>query len=286
ILIMEIIDCHLHFSSIELFKKTAKERSKVDYSRIGLVKELEESNIVKCIGMGLSETGTGKFPDADSVNPMRLDLEKIPSGVYSCLGINPVKLKFDRDKKELADIESNISEKVVGLKIYPGYYPYKLTDSCYQQIYHLAEQYQLPVVIHCGDTFCNKGHLSYSHPLEVNKIALQHRDVDFVMAHFGNPWVIDAAMVISNNPNVYADLSGLLIGSEDEINNADQLLINYVKTGFAYVSDYTKFFYGSDWPLVRMNSYISYIKKLIPEDYHQLVFYDNAAKVFQRLKYN
>ncbi len=283
---MEIIDCHLHFSSIQLFQNTAKKISKVNYSRLGLQKEFNQSNVIKGIGMGISETAPGKFPDADSVNPMTLDLEKSPSNLYTCLGINPVKIEFDQDEKELEDIDRAIqNNQVVGLKLYPGYYPYALTDAGYQQIFQLAEKYNLPVIIHCGDTFCNKGHLSYSHPLEVNKVAMQHRNVIFVMAHFGNPWVVDAAMVISNNPNVYADLSGFTIGSNKEISQSrsSQLLKNHIKTGMAYVGDYSKFLYGSDWPLVQMKPYISFIKELIPTKYHQQVFHENATKVFQKL---
>ena len=282
---MEIIDCHIHFSAIQLFTKTAQEVSNVKYSRVGLEDELEKCKIIKCIGMGVTETTPGKFPDADSPNPMILDLETPPSQLYTCLGINPVKLKYDSDEKELKNIELSINDKnkkVVGLKVYPGYYPYELTDSNYQQIYQLAKKHKLPVVIHCGDTFCEKGHLSYSHPIEVNKIAMQHRHVKFIIAHFGNPWVVDAAMVISNNPNVYADLSGLTIGSKKQISKArgSLLMTNHIKTGLAYAGDYSKFMFGSDWPLVQLQPYISYVKKLIPSQFHKQVFYENALKVF------
>ncbi|KUO48935.1 MAG: hypothetical protein APF76_09830 [Desulfitibacter sp. BRH_c19] len=282
---MEIIDCHIHFSAIQLFAKTAQEVSNVKYSRVGLEDELEQCNIIRCIGMGVTETTPGKFPDADSPNPMNLDLETPPSQLHSCLGINPVKIKYDNDEKELKNIDLSIKDKnskVIGLKVYPGYYPYDLTDSNYQQIYQLAKKHKLPVVIHCGDTFCEKGHLGYSHPIEVNKIAMQHRDVKFVIAHFGNPWVVDAAMVISNNPNVYADLSGLTIGSKKEISKAraSLLLTNHIKTGLAYVGDYSKFMFGSDWPLVQLKPYISYVKKLMPAKFHRKVFYENAIRVF------
>ena len=40
-------------------------------------------------------------------------------------------------------------------------------------------------------------------------------DVQFVMCHFGNPWLMDAAAVVEKNENVAADLSGLLEGKFD-----------------------------------------------------------------------
>lgn len=287
---MDIIDCHLHFSSIQLFQKTATEISKVDYSRVGLERVFKEARVKLGIGMGLTETKPGYFPDADAINPMTLDLESPPDNLHICLGINPVKIQFNKDKDELAKIERVIREdsKVVGFKVYPGYYPYSLTDSMYQQVFQLAEKYDLPVVIHCGDTFCDKGHLSFSHPLEVNRIAMQHREVRFIMAHFGNPWVIDAAMVIANNPNVYADLSGLTIGSKEEIylSRTSENLINHIRTGLDYTADYSKLLFGSDWPLVELRPYIDYVKKLIPEKYYKQVFYENALNVFKGLPRN
>ena len=38
------------------------------------------------------------------------------------------------------------------------------------------------------------------------------RTCRFVMCHVGNPWMIDAAEVIYKNMNVWADLSGLMVG--------------------------------------------------------------------------
>ena len=42
-------------------------------------------------------------------------------------------------------------------------------------------------------------------PLLVDDVAVDNPDVKFVMAHFGNPWLIDAAEVIYKNDNVWAD---------------------------------------------------------------------------------
>ena len=41
--------------------------------------------------------------------------------------------------------------------------------------------------------------------------------------------------------------------------------------------------YGSDWPLVNLESYIEVVKRLIPADHHDEVFYRNALRVFSKL---
>ena len=51
-----------------------------------------------------------------------------------------------------------------------------------------------------------------------------------------------------------------------------------------YLGNYEKFIYGSDWPLVSMKAYISLIWRIIPVEYHELVFWKNAESVFSRIK--
>lgn len=76
----------------------------------------------------------------------------------------------------------------------------------------------MPVVIHTGDTYSEHGILKYAHPLNVDELAVANRDVTFVIAHIGDPWVMDCAEVIyKKNSNVYADLSGLIVGDFEQV---------------------------------------------------------------------
>ncbi|WP_366924664.1 amidohydrolase [Metallumcola ferriviriculae] len=283
---MEIIDAHLHYSAVQVFQQAAEEKSEVDYSKIGLESIMSECKISAAVGMGLAEATPGLFPDVDTINPMGLDLADNPEKLYTCLGINPVRLKYDRGEQELSRLENAIEKsKVVGLKIYPGYFAFDANAKVYQPVYELAKAYNLPIIIHCGDTFCDKSFLKYAHPLSTNQAAIQHRKINFILAHFGNPWVTDAAMVISNNPNVFADLSGIVIGTAQDIQKAlnNQPVINNLKTGLAYVDNYEKFLFGSDWPLVQLAPYIEYVKQLVPEKHYDKVFYKNALQLFTKI---
>lgn len=49
---MKIIDAHMHLSHIASFKETAENRSFVDYSVDGLLREYAENGVVLGIGMG------------------------------------------------------------------------------------------------------------------------------------------------------------------------------------------------------------------------------------------
>lgn len=285
---MKIIDAHLHFSKIESFSRTAKELSLVSYTPEGLYKEFAENEISAGIAMGVTEEALGGFPDASSRNPMGLDLEENkPSVLFECTGINPVRLDSAERQSELDRLEKHLAKSgVVGIKIYAGYYPYYVYDRVYEPVYELAVKYNLPVVIHCGDTFSDRGRLKYSHPLTVDEVAVQYRDINFILSHLGDPWVMDTAELALKNPNVYADLSGLIVGDANKIKSyADkQLLVDNFRRALLYTDNYGKFLFGSDWPLVPIGPYIDFIKGLVPEEYHEAVFYNNALQVFKKLK--
>lgn len=284
---MKIIDAHLHFSKIESFEKTAKEISFVDYSAIGLKKEFNDNNIIAGIGMGVTERMRGGFPDISSPNPMSLDLDNnIPSNLTYCIGINPVKLVGESKEQELVEIEKELRGNAIGLKIYAGYYPFYVYDPVYEPIYALAEKYNVPVAIHSGDTYSDRGLLKYSHPLTVDELAVNHRNIKFVIAHLGDPWVMDTAEVIRKNSNVFTDISGLIVGDKKEVERmkSEKLFVEHIKRALVYADNYFKILFGSDWPLVQLVPYIEFIKEIIPAEFHEYVFYRNALHVFSKLQ--
>jgi len=267
---MKIIDAHIHFSNIKSFHDVSK-KSNVNYSKEGFIDEFDE---MIAVGMGLTEFE--KFPDKASLNPMGLDLDVNPYNMYTCLGINP------NQKIDIPEIEKQIKGNVVGLKIYAGYYHYHVWDEVYHPVYKLAEKYNIPVVIHSGDTFSEEGLLKFAHPLEVDELAYKFRNVNFIIAHFGDPWILDAAEVASKNKNVFVDLSGLIVGDSNDVERfKNKEFLSHIRRGLIYLDNYKKVLYGSDWPLVDTKSYLNFMKNLIPKENHEDVFYNNASKLFK-----
>jgi len=253
----------------------------VDYSYRGLKKEMLENNVSLAIGMGLRELEGGEgFPDAAPSTPMGLDLLPFESdSVVTCAGINPYRLS----RQDLVHLEKElVKPEVVGIKIYLGYYPFYAYDRIYEPVYALARDYKLPVIFHAGDTYSERGLLKYSHPLTIDEVAVAHREVTFVIAHFGDPWMLDAAEVIYKNPNVFADLSGLIIGDEKEVDRINRTphYFDHFKHALAYCDQYHKLMFGTDWPLVRMKPYIEFIQSHIPASSWNDVFYQTATEVF------
>ncbi|GIN38108.1 MULTISPECIES: amidohydrolase family protein [Heyndrickxia] len=280
---MKIIDAHIHFSNIRSFHETANQQSHVDYSKSGIVKEFTEAGVVLGIGMGLTETTGIGFPDPEAMTPMGLDLDtELPNNIVYCAGINPYSL----NDQSLIFLEKELQKpNVVGLKIYLGYYPFYAYDEVYHPVYELAEKYDVPVVFHTGDTYSERGLLKYSHPLTLDEVAVRYRNIRFIMAHFGDPWVLTGAEVVYKNSNMYADLSGLIVGTEKELKSySEGRFLDHLRHALVYCDHYDRLLFGTDWPLAPVKPYIEFVKNLIPERFHEDVFYNNALKVFPRLR--
>ncbi|MGL4420066.1 MAG: amidohydrolase family protein, partial [Gemmataceae bacterium] len=169
---------------------------------------------------------------------------------------------------------------------YLGYLHFDPSHATYRRYYELAEQYQLPVIFHTGDTYSPYAKLKYSHPLLVDEVAVDHPGTKFVLAHLGNPWTIDAAEVIYKNMNVWADLSGLVVGTgEDLTNPTDQDAIadirDRLRRAIRYTERANRFLYGSDWPLIPMAPYRQFIESCVPAEFHDAIFRENSQRLFR-----
>lgn len=282
---MKIIDAHIHFSEIESFYDTAQSLASIDYSQKGLLGEFVRSGVVAAVGMGVTETSAGGFPDIAALNPMLLDLkDSMPDNLFTCVGINPVTLHQEGQLKALE--ESLQWDHVVGIKLYAGYYHYNVGDAIYDPVYDFARKYKLPIVIHGGLTYSDHGLLQYSHPLSMEETFLKHRDITFMLCHLGDPWVMDTAALLEKNPNLYADLSGWIVGDSSKVYRlmGEQTYVDHFKRAIVFAEKYDRLVFGTDWPLVPLDAYIAFIKNLIPEAQWENVFYNNALEVFPKLK--
>ncbi|WP_210364187.1 amidohydrolase family protein [Bacillus sp. REN3] len=279
---MKVIDAHMHLSTIRSFRQTADKLSFVDYSPAGIIKEYHDANVVLGIAMGLTETDRMGFPDDAAATPMGLDMDNVPDCIFCCAGVNP----YDLDANALRRLEAELQkDKTVGIKIYLGYYPFYAYDEIYGPVYKLAAEYEMPVVFHTGDTYSERGYLKYSHPLAIDEVAVNHRDVNFMIAHFGDPWTLTGAELIYKNPNVFADLSGLIVGTEKDLMKRSQgRFLDHLRHALEFADSYDKLLFGTDWPLIPVAPYIKFIKALIPEEDHKAVFFNNALKLFPKIR--
>ncbi|MCI9002527.1 MAG: amidohydrolase family protein [Oscillibacter sp.] len=180
-------------------------------------------------------------------------------------------------------LEDNLRrESCCGVKLYPGYNRIWLSDPLYEPVYRLAAQYGKPVAVHTGLTAFPGAHLKYAHPLALDEVAADHPETQFVMCHFGNPFLESAAAVVEKNPNVAADLSGLLEGRVDldRYFREQEGYVGQLRTWLTAIGQWDNLLFGTDWPIVNLGEYIAFIQRLIPEEHWEAVFFRNANRIY------
>jgi uncharacterized protein len=169
--------------------------------------------------------------------------------------------------------------KIKGLKLYPGYEPFYVHDARLRVVYELAGEFGVPVMVHTGDTFNPRGKLKFAHPLTVDEVAVDFREVTFVICHLGNPWFVDAMEVIYKNENVVGDISGLTLGHFEE--RFERFMLSRLQEVVAFAGDPSSLLFGTDWPICDLGSYIRFVRNLGLTDHEtDLILYKNAARVF------
>ncbi len=192
--------------------------------------------------------------------------------------------RFDRD--HLARVEAVLEEgHVKALKAYLGYLHHEPYSPGYRKYFELATKYKVPVIFHCGDTYSRTAKLKYAHPLKIDEIAVDYPETRFVLAHFGNPWLLDAAQVMYKNKNVWADLSAILIGDAAAYETMEkegvlERAIKRVKEAIEYSEAPERFLFGSDWPLNDMSAYRDFVRRLFPTEQHAAVFSASARELY------
>jgi predicted TIM-barrel fold metal-dependent hydrolase len=169
---------------------------------------------------------------------------------------------------------------IKGLKLYPGYEPFYPGDPKLTPAYLLAEEFDVPVMIHTGDTYAPSGKVKYAHPLHVDEVAVDFPRVKFLICHLGNPWFRDCMEVVYKNDNVYTDISGLTLGHFDD--RFEAYMRQQLKEMILWGVNPNRVLYGTDWPLVSMESYLEFMEELkLPPRDKELMFFENAAVLFK-----
>jgi predicted TIM-barrel fold metal-dependent hydrolase len=212
-----------------------------------------------------------------------LEIAKDVPGLFAVGVADPTRTDDVHLRRVQAEIES---KPVRALKVYLGYLHFGPNHPNYFPYYEMAIRHRLPVIFHTGDTYSPRAKLRFANPILVDDVAVDFPRASFVLAHFGNPWLREAAEVVYKNFNVWADLSGLVVGDSaqyQEETRRDMLAdtSQRVAEAFRYAERPNRFVYGSDWPLVKMAEYRDLVRSMIPQAHHQLVFEDNARALFR-----
>jgi hypothetical protein len=156
-----------------------------------------------------------------------------------------------------------------GIKLYPSYNHFYPNDRRLYPLYALAQDEQLPVLVHTGSSVFKGSKIKYADPVHLDELAADFSDLTLLMAHSGRGIWYDRAFFLSRlHPHLYLEISGL----------PPKNLLNYFPD---MENNIDKFVYGSDWPAVQtISSNVDAIQKLpLKPESKKKILYDNAAKI-------
>ncbi len=150
------------------------------------------------------------------------------------------------EEKPAEEVRRCITELgMKGVKLLPVLQRHPPHDRKYYPIYEAAQELQVPVVFHMGTHFLPYSKLANSKPLLLEDVAIDFPDMKILCAHLGHPWVEDTIMLIRKAPNVYTDISGLMLPDHKRT-------FSLVYRGLILAYEYgvlDKILFGSDYPL-------------------------------------
>ncbi|HEY5268047.1 MAG TPA: amidohydrolase family protein [Candidatus Saccharimonadales bacterium] len=155
---------------------------------------------------------------------------------------------------------------ITAVKFYTGYYHHMPGDREIRNALSALNKVGCPAIFHMGDCLnsVKKAKLKYAQPLLIDEVAVDFPNMNFIIAHMGYPWVLDAAEVCFKNENVFSDISGYVYGS---FSKEDQ--DKFVKTLkiFNDIAGSDKLLFGTDWPISNQRSYIETLDDLSDKEF-------------------
>lgn len=263
-----LIDCHTH---LNVYDANNPIPLKENLER--LYKSMEESGVAHSVVLSSYKVTPGR-PHID-------ELIKTIDGDKRITLVEGLRWRGE-ERTDLFRMEERIRDGLVkGIKIYPGYENYAINDPSLEAAFRIAEKYDVPVMIHTGDTYSKTAKVRNAHPLLVDDVAVDFPNVKFVICHLGNPWFQDTAQVLYKNDNVYADISGLTLGDFEY--QFEKYMLARVKDMIRYMGKPGKqLMFGSDWPLAGMKSYANFLRGLdLTDEQIENISWRTSAALFK-----
>lgn len=260
-----IIDCHTHIG-----KMGGKTWTPQD-----LLAQMDEAGIDYSLLITLEEQQENK----------QLTIEEIIKVCEQFPRLIPIgRIDYNDAIKEQTDkIISYLEEKkIFGVKFYLGYQKYHANDSKLHPIYTFCQENNFPVIYHTGMLETEfSGLLKSSHPLTIDEVADTFPNLKIVIAHMGNPWIMDCAAVVLKNKNVYMDFSAYFTEYAPIKDTDVDFFVKHMADVKFFLGDFKKCLFGTDWPLYSQKEYLNAVQRLpMTGEEKELILWKNAKEIF------
>ena len=214
-----IIDIHVHpifqdtiqeFSStpvgartienIELTSRRYYDRSPRILSLTDFQKEMATAGIDK---VGLVLPGQKGVPARLANEQLSTLLQMLPDKLIGFAGFDP-----NQGDEAVVDIKQAVKELgFKGIKTVSSLLELDINDKAFYPCYTVAQELNVPIVIHTGPALIINALIKHVQPLMVDEVAFDFPDLKIICAHMGGHHYMEVHNLLVRHPNVYADLS-------------------------------------------------------------------------------
>ncbi len=218
---IEVRDAHAHFFGLSFFKALARQKAVSDTAAMVAALswdmppdrnedlaerwagELDRHGVAKSVLMASVPGDEAAVGDA---------VRAFPDRFYGYFMLNPfADGALHRARTAFEDLG------LQGLCLFPAMQGFSVQDTGLGALYELASEADKRVVfVHMGVLTVgiraklglpSRFNLSYSNPIDLHRVAMDHPTTNFVLPHFGAGYFREALMLASLAPNVYLDTS-------------------------------------------------------------------------------
>lgn len=270
-----VIDAHVHCSDgrkDDLLRPYAKLNG-LSYDLDELMTLMEKNGIASALLLSPPIGGGEPLPNLEVVKLC----ERSRDSLFPVFTVEPERAAV-REAIKLADAHRGF---VKGFKIWLGYRRVFARDEVFSPLYDYAEEHKLPVLFHTGDTASSTGSLAHAHPLTLDEVANAREDLKIVVCHMGNPWILDTAELLYKHRNVFADISGLVVGGGGYGKEYMRLLAQRIGEAVYYAGGAEKLVFGTDYPVETQESGLALVSMLkITQADREKVLCRNASRLY------
>jgi predicted TIM-barrel fold metal-dependent hydrolase len=273
---LKVIDFHVHVGLLEHWKDWVKDYGKAAQSEF--YKRYDEMIVPEKFAAHLKKNNIAKAVILPEINPNVTGV--VPNEyVFEFCQDFDVFIPFCTINPAMSenlgkDFEKYIQMGANGIKLYPSYsffYPNEIT---LYPVYEIAQEFQLPVLVHTGSSIFRGSKIKYADPIHLDDVATDFPELPILMAHSGRGLWYERAFFLSRlHPNLYLEISGL----------PPKKLLEYFPE---LEKNIDKVVYGSDWPGIQtISQNIMAIQELpLAKDSIEKILYGNAAKILGQSK--
>ena len=270
-----IIDAHTHCSGgrkDDLLRPYAKLNG-LRYDLKELLETMERHGVASAL---LLSPPVGKGVPLANVEVVKL-CERSRDALFPVFTVEPK----DAAVKEALRLADGQRGFVKGFKIWLGYRKVFARDEVFRPLYDYAEEHKLPVLFHTGDTASSTGSLAHAHPLTLDEVANEREDLRIVICHVGNPWILDTAELLYKHTNVYADISGLVVGGGGYSREYMRMLADRIGDAVYYAGGAEKLIFGTDYPVETHEDGLALVSMLrVTRADKEKILWRNASRLY------